>query len=486
MPTALTSEPVRQESRATAEEIFARASVREQKLSRLLVFYISGGLLFMLLPGTFLGVWNLISISGRRAAESISPAWIQAHGHAQVLGWIGSFILGIGFYSIPKLRGGLKPFALWSAWLTGAMWMTGVLLRWLANVYLWQWRVLLPVSAGLELAAFLIFFRAVSQHKPEDGGKKQLDTWILVVIAGTVGLLATLMLNLGATLWLAVHESSPAFPQPFDQRFLVLAAWGFMVPFVWGFSAKWLPIFLGTQPPINRLLGSAVLVHWIAIGLGLAGFFRATTVLILLSSSLAIVALRIFAKPEKAAKIKAIHASFPFFVRSAYVWLLVAAMLGVWAANAANPAGIWGASRHALTGGIHCHDGFLRWSTGSACVFRDAAAVQQQTHVCRTALTHGGVCASRQQRGPGLSGNRSGGVDVAPLLGDSRAFRRHDVRHQPDSHISAETCPAAIESDPHSRRAIEANRRPATQKFLGGLGQYLPFAKPLPCTYSGA
>ena len=38
------------------------------------------------------------------------PAWIQAHGHAQVLGWIGSFILGIGFYSIPKLRGGLKPF----------------------------------------------------------------------------------------------------------------------------------------------------------------------------------------------------------------------------------------------------------------------------------------------------------------------------------------------------------------------------------------
>jgi len=34
------------------------------------------------------------------------------------------------------------------------------------------------------------------------------------------------------------------------------------------------------------------------------------------------------------------------------VWLMVAAMLGVWAANAANPAGIWGASRHALTVGF--------------------------------------------------------------------------------------------------------------------------------------
>jgi hypothetical protein len=62
------------------------------QLSHLLVFFICGGLLFMLLPGTFLGVWNLVSISGRRAAESISPAWIQAYGHAQVLGWIGSFI----------------------------------------------------------------------------------------------------------------------------------------------------------------------------------------------------------------------------------------------------------------------------------------------------------------------------------------------------------------------------------------------------------
>jgi len=31
---------------------------------------------------------------------------------------------------------------------------------------------------------------------------------------------------------------------------------------------------------------------------------------------------------------------------------MVAAMLGVWAANAASPAGVWGASRHALTVGF--------------------------------------------------------------------------------------------------------------------------------------
>jgi uncharacterized protein involved in response to NO len=73
---------------------------RETSLSRLLMLYIGTGLVFMLLPGTFLGVWNLIAISSRSAADSVSPAWIQAHGHAQIFGWIGTFILGIGFYSI--------------------------------------------------------------------------------------------------------------------------------------------------------------------------------------------------------------------------------------------------------------------------------------------------------------------------------------------------------------------------------------------------
>ena len=96
------------------KSIMDRAIAREQSLSRLLMTYIITGLIFMLLPGTFLGVWNLIKISSREAAESISPAWIQAHGHAQVFGWVGTFILGIGFYSIPKLRK-LRPFALWSA-----------------------------------------------------------------------------------------------------------------------------------------------------------------------------------------------------------------------------------------------------------------------------------------------------------------------------------------------------------------------------------
>ena len=237
--------PTRIESQAgrplTAEEIFEITRAREKNLSRLLVLYITTGLAFMLLPGTFLGVWNLLAISSHRATNSVSPGWVQAHGHAQIFGWIGTFILGIGFYSIPKLRR-MNPFALWAAGTCWALWTAGISLRWLAGIYLWQWRVLLPVSAVLELAAFLIFFSCVSGHRPQDSGKPALEKWVLVVIAASVGLLATLLVNLGASLFLAVRGISPDLPAAFDQRFLVLETWGFLVPFVWGFSAKWLPV----------------------------------------------------------------------------------------------------------------------------------------------------------------------------------------------------------------------------------------------------
>ena len=52
--------------------------------------YVATGLLFLLMPGTFLGVWNLVSISGRHSLAGLSQAWLQAHGHAQIFGWIVS------------------------------------------------------------------------------------------------------------------------------------------------------------------------------------------------------------------------------------------------------------------------------------------------------------------------------------------------------------------------------------------------------------
>ncbi|MGA2646993.1 MAG: hypothetical protein ABSF15_19955 [Candidatus Sulfotelmatobacter sp.] len=350
--SALPTRIEREAGRAlTPLQIFDITAAREKTLSRLLMLYVSTGLLFMLLPGTFLGVWNLLAISSHHAADSVSPSWIQAHGHAQIFGWIGTFILGIGFYSIPKLRR-LNSFALSAVWSSWALWTIGVTLRWLTSVYQWEWRAFLPLSAALELAAFAIFFRTVSGHRPQESGKTKLEVWVFVVVAGSVGLLLTLLVNFGVTLFLAVRGTSAEIPPDFDQRFLVLQTWGFLVPFVWGFSAKWLPVFLGLRPVRGRFLLLAVALNSAGVLVAFAGSMMAASLLLILGLITAVYSLRLLETPAHPAKVKGVHTSFPVFVRLAYVWALVAASLGIWAASVQNPRGIWGASRHALTVGF--------------------------------------------------------------------------------------------------------------------------------------
>lgn len=347
--------PTRIESQAgrslTAGEIFEITRAREKSLSRLLILYISTGLAFMLLPGTFLGVWNLLAISSHRAASSVSAGWVQAHGHAQIFGWIGTFILGIGFYSIPKLRR-LNPFALWAAWTCWALWTAGIMLRWLTGVYQWHWRVLLPASAVFELIAFLIFFTSVSGHRPQESGKDSLEKWVLVVIAAAIGLLITLLVNLGASLFLAARSISPDLPVAFDQRFLVLETWGFLVTFVWGFSAKWLPVFLGLRPIRERWLLVALAVNSLGVLIALSGSIPFAAIALCGGILISTWALRLFEPTQQAAKTKGVHASFPIFIRLAYLWAMVAALLGIWASFVPDSHGIWGASRHALTVGF--------------------------------------------------------------------------------------------------------------------------------------
>jgi len=332
-------------------EFFAQARAREESQSRLLVAFITSGLAFMIFPGTFLGVWNLLQISGRESVASISAAWLQAHGHAQVFGWVGSFILGIGFYSIPKLRGGAQG-SLIGAWLCWGMWIAGAAMRWAANVYLWQWRVLVPLSATLELAAFVIFFRAVLGHRPQKTGMQKLEPWIWVVASASTGLLVVLLVNLAGCFFVAFRGSTPAFPHLFDQRYLALIAWGFLVPFVWGFSAKWLSVFLGLKPLRTSFLLVAVAINLVGLVFVLVSLTFIGSCLLVLGAALAASAIRIFELAFNEPKTRGVHTSFPFFVRLAYGWLLVAAGLGVAATRWDRSGGIWGASRHALTVGF--------------------------------------------------------------------------------------------------------------------------------------
>ncbi|MGC1644486.1 MAG: hypothetical protein WA741_01550 [Candidatus Sulfotelmatobacter sp.] len=420
LPTRIEREAGR---RLAASEIVDITAARERALSRMLMLYISTGVVFMLLPGTFLGVWNLLTISSHRAANSVSPAWIQAHGHAQIFGWIGSFILGIGFYSIPKLRR-MGSFALTPVWCAWGLWTSGVALRWHGSVYPWHWRVLVPLSSVCELTAFLVFFRIVSGHHAEDSGKTTLDEWVFVVIAGSLGLLLTLLVNVGLAFYLAFQSTSPEVPANFDQRFLVLETWGCLVPFVWGFNAKWLPVFLGLRPVRGRILLPAIALNSGGVLLALAGAILPATVLILTGLVTAITALRLFEPSERPAKVKGVHVSFPFFVRLAYLWALIAAFLSLWAALSRDSSDLGGVASRANSR-LLGYDGVCHRPARASSIFRNAAAVQYQTDVLLSHAACSRLSLASQFRSIGLSRYGSRCLVMASDVRDLRDGRRH-------------------------------------------------------------
>jgi uncharacterized protein involved in response to NO len=322
---------------------------REKGLSRLVAAYAVTGLLFMLVPGTLLGAINLIGISQGQAA-SFTPAWMQAHGHAQIFGWIGSFILGMGFYSIPRATHAGR-FAVSRGWWCWGLWTLGVSLRWASGLPAVPWRVTLPLGSMLELTAFAIFLFTVSGHKPTTPGKK-LDQWIYVVMAGTVGFAVLLISNLIFAVSLAISGHSAAIPPITNSRMLTLATWGFLVPFIWGFSARWLPVFLGLAQVNARWLTAAVLLNTLGVLLHALGWTEASMGILLLGTAWAVASLHLFVRPERAAKTLGVHKSFPVFVRMAYGWLVIAAVISVAAAFVDHHHGWWGAGRHALTVGF--------------------------------------------------------------------------------------------------------------------------------------
>jgi hypothetical protein len=345
--------PFEPDFKIVGANLTAEIVVRERQKSLMLRAWILSGLFFMALPGTLLGFSNLMAISAHHGLAFLPAAWMEGHGHAQMFGWIGSFILGIGFYSQPaRERSAIRlPLACF------VLWTLGVAMRWFANIYEWHWRSLFPISAGFELIAVILFVAAATRHKlpePMEGkhAKTSMELWMVSVLLGTAGLVAAVIFNFVECLNLAIHGMQLSFPHTLDQKYLVLLGWGFLVPVVWGFSARWLPSFLAIAKPDAQLFRLALGLDLMGVLCGAAGLPKPATILLASSAVDIGLALHLTQRTHGQPKVQGIHPSFSTFIRLAYAWLVIAGSMSIWAAFADQHGGIWGASRHALTVGF--------------------------------------------------------------------------------------------------------------------------------------
>lgn len=215
-------------------------------------------------------------IVGGLGLGMIPGAWwgavVQAHGHAQLFGWLGLFVLGMGLYFLPKLRGAnlintaRLPFAL-------GLLALGITLRALMqpllgftspidNLYL-LWRIGWGSSAVLELAGMLVILsvlRATERMEKRltvDAPAYPVEPFAQMAFVSFA--LAILFNALG--IWNALAQNKTTLAAPYDNLVITLMLYGVAVPMAIVFSVRNLPLFLRLAPPPRQLLRPFALLY---------------------------------------------------------------------------------------------------------------------------------------------------------------------------------------------------------------------------------
>ncbi len=345
--------------RAAEEEVpdtLSPALAFEKDLTRVFKAFIRAAIGVTLTFGTAWGATILIKIALHQSFGAPDYAGTQAHGHAQVFGWVGLFIMGVAYFSVPKfMQSRMRTLA--PAWTAFTLMLSGVLLRAVAQPLASRptFGSLVMASAGLELAAAatfavdlgLLFARS---RQP----RQEFHPFIVASLAALVGLAAwnlALVVPLGRA-----HER--IIPDPANGKFLFLALFGFIVNMILGYSLRLLPIFLGLRPARQKLVLPAFVLFNAGVVARLADWSLVSGALVFAGMTVFVVALRVFEPPATTVKGRGVDASFPWFVRLAYVWFAIATAMVLGGdlystVTGASPAHIYvGAWRHAITVGF--------------------------------------------------------------------------------------------------------------------------------------
>lgn len=202
-------------------------------------------------------------LTGTSALSVPLGAWweatAQAHGHLQLYGWAGLFVLGVALHFLPRLRGTPLVGARLVPWLLGIM-IVSLLLRAISQPLLATnlgniWRIGLVSSGMLETVVFvtilaLLILTALRGPRPTT----RLAYWsVFPFIAGAFCSLAlAAIVNLVNTAQAAGGSGLALYAG--DTLNVTLGLFGFLVPVALAMSARSLPMYAGLDGFPRRVL----------------------------------------------------------------------------------------------------------------------------------------------------------------------------------------------------------------------------------------
>ena len=208
-------------------------------------------------------------LAGALALRVPLDAWwgatVQAHGHAQLFGWMGLFIFGMGLYFLPKLRGArlqatrLAPLGLGllvvglalHSFVQPALGLLDPASRWsgLLRGY-WAASVLIELAGMLVLAQMLVTTLRAAGPLSREAPAYPIMPFLTVAAASIV---LAFVFNASGVL-LAVFAGSAVVAPAYDSLVIQLMLYGLALPVAFVFSVRNLPLFLRlAMPPREEL-----------------------------------------------------------------------------------------------------------------------------------------------------------------------------------------------------------------------------------------
>jgi hypothetical protein len=328
--------------------------------------FLKAALLFTLTGGTALGAWALFMMGLRGELGGLSPGVIQVHGHFQLFGWVGLFVIGVAYHILPRLTG----IPISSRRLASGSFVLlvgGILLRMAQPLDPSSARASLLIGAALmELAGCAIFAWIVCRilwMQP-----RGLHLYQEYLAIGTGWLLLSALLNLGHTIHLVAAGARVVAPF-LNVPYLTLFLLGFVTFWILGVSLRTIPAFmaLGDRPRLASILLLPLTLSVAALAAGEGFYLGAGDRLarmtfgaggIGVGGSLVLFAwaLGILGRPKESIE-KGIDRGYEKFIRLGYAWLVASGlMLGIFSILTLLGRDIdhalVGAYRHALTVGF--------------------------------------------------------------------------------------------------------------------------------------
>jgi len=323
-------------------------TVDQRRALPVTVLFLASSFAIAVTAGFGLGTWLLLHATiGVPLPDATWSALVQVHGHAQLVGFAGLLVMGIGHRILPRFRGS-DDVPTGEILLSFALVALGLLLR-PAQVWadLPARPELLLASGAAELAGMLVYARLALGTLARGTNPHRPDELFLAAGAmfGVVGAMWTLVALAPAI------TGGPVLDPDADRAAIVALLLGFVASHVIGVSLRVAPAFIAAPPASPRLVTVAA-AAWVT-GVILATLGGPWGPLVLLGTAAVLVRAigpfgRSIAVREVPAPARLVRLAF----RGAYAWLIAGIALIAAGSIVDAPLALSTAGRHALALGF--------------------------------------------------------------------------------------------------------------------------------------